>query len=59
MPTKNDPEIKRLIRDMGDGLVDLTLTAEQLMDSRPELRRYETNMSAFTRYWSRLRRDIV
>jgi hypothetical protein len=54
MPRKTDPEVKRLSKDMQDGRLDLTLTAKQLMDARPELRRYENQFNAFERYWQRM-----
>jgi hypothetical protein len=54
MPRKTDPEVKRLSKDMIDGRLDITLTARQLMDTRPELRRYENQFQAFERYWQRM-----
>lgn len=58
MPSKNDPEIKRLYKDMRDGKVDLSLSWEGLMNERRELQRYSLDRNA-DRYWQRMRKDYT
>jgi hypothetical protein len=46
--------IAKLIRDLEENKIDLTLTAAQLCESRPELQLYARDiMTNFQRYWNR------